>query len=228
MPDHVVAFGRLPLTWAVIVTRAGDGTKSRLASVLDPAGRASLVYAMLADVVAACVRTPGLAGVLVVTDTPRAQSVAREAGARWLLDPGLGMNGAVTAGLAELGRRGIEAAIVLPGDVPLVEPRDLAVLLDDLRAPCAVTVATDTAGKGTNGLALRPLSAIQPAFGPESARHHLAAGTAVDGCTHRRLLSGLALDVDTPEQLVALSSRVRAGSATAQTLALLAPVAAPA
>jgi 2-phospho-L-lactate guanylyltransferase len=243
MPDQEAAFDRLPLTWAVVVARAGGGTKSRLAPVLDLAERSTLVYAMLADVVDACLGTPGLAGVLVVTDTARAQSIARAAGARSLPDPGTGMNGAVEAGLAEVGRWGAEAAIVLPGDVPLVEPSDLAVLLDDVQHPCVVgataprpspvvlhasslprlvAVATDSAGDGTNGLALRPPGVIRPSFGLSSAERHLVAGAARGAVTRRRRLPGLALDVDTPAQLAALRSHVRPGSATAQALAQLA------
>jgi 2-phospho-L-lactate guanylyltransferase len=213
-----------------VVARAGAGAKSRLAAVLDPGERSALACAMLADVVAAGAATPGLAGVVVVADTADARAAAQDAGARRVLaDPGRGMNGAVAAALAALAEMGAAAALVLPGDVPLAASGDLAALLAALERPPAVAVATDAAGTGTNGLALRPLDVIRPAFGPGSAARHLVAGRRKGAATRRLLLAGLALDVDTPDQLARLRGRVSPASATARALARLAerPVAGP-
>jgi 2-phospho-L-lactate guanylyltransferase len=204
-------------TWAVVVARTGLSAKTRLAPVLPRAAdRARLARAMLADVLAAC-SAAGLTGILVVTDTGAGWATAWNWGARPLLDPLAGLNAAVSAGLAAARRRGAGTVLVLPGDVPLVRPSDLQTVLaaaGDLEQ--ALVVVPDHSGEGTNALVVRPPEAVTPAFGPGSAQAHLAqlAGAVRYEC------SSLALDIDTPDELMRLVERAaEAGPATRRVLA---------
>src|SRR5207248_902325 len=106
--------------WAVVVTRVGDGTKSRLSQVLDPVQRRELTLTMLADVLAVCASHSALDGTIAVVDTLEARTLARGFGAQAIADPGGDMNAAALAGLAAARACGAETAIVLPGDIPLV------------------------------------------------------------------------------------------------------------
>jgi 2-phospho-L-lactate guanylyltransferase len=178
---------------------------------------------MLADVLAACAGAD-LAGTLVVTDTGEAWRTAWRAGARPLLDPGLGLNAAVRAGLAAAKRAGARSALVLPGDVPLVQAADLTSLIAAAgNDPLAAVVVPDHAGSGTNALLLSPPGVLAPAFGPGSrARHEELARAAGAECRIAEPPS-LLLDVDTLDDLAALRNALdaRTGGA-AHTRGLLA------
>lgn len=209
--------------WAVIVARAGDGTKSRLADALSPSQRRSLVRAMLADVVDACARAPGvLAGTLAVVDEA-ARSAVGWPGVLTVPDPGGGdMNAAVAAGVSVAAARGATSVLVLPGDVPSISTADLASLVAAAGgAARAVVVGVSRDGEGTNALLLRPPRVISPAFGPPSVARHLAAGIRAGALTRSLTALRLANDVDVPADLVGLSE-AGVGPNTAVALACLA------
>jgi 2-phospho-L-lactate guanylyltransferase len=69
-----------------------------------------------------------------------------------------------------------------------------------------VVIVPDRHGTGTNALVLSPPDAIEPAFGPGSFARHVAAAEAA-GVPHRvEEVPGLALDVDTPDDLAELAA----------------------
>jgi 2-phospho-L-lactate guanylyltransferase len=206
---------------AVIPVKPLAGALGRLGGALGPPARRALQVAMLADVLGACRAAPALAGTLVVTADPEVEVLARGAGARVVAEGEgpRGMNAAVRQGLAAAGRAGAGAALVLTADLPLVGPDDLAALvaLAPERAPAAA-LAPSRDGTGTNAMLLRPPAALAPRLGPGSLARHLAQaarrGVAVAVCER----PGLALDVDTPDDLAALCA-AGAGRATGAALA---------
>lgn len=193
--------------WAVVVARVGDGAKSRLAHVLDPAQRHELAMSMLADVLAVCTsRAAPLEGVIAVLDTPEARAVARGFGAEAIADEGGDMNRAVRIGIAAVQACGAETAIVVPGDIPLLSVTDLRALVATVaETPRAVLVGASRDGQGTNALLLRPPDVIAPSFGPPSVDRHLRLGCQAGAATDVLEHLGLSLDVDTPADLAALS-----------------------
>jgi 2-phospho-L-lactate/phosphoenolpyruvate guanylyltransferase len=189
--------------WAVVVARAGDGAKSRLAGVLDACERTWLARAMLADVLGVCRDAADvLDGTLVVVDEAARDVAARYTGAI-VDDPGGGdMNAAVREGIAVAWRRGATSVIVLPGDLPSMSTADLREIVSAAGgAPRAVVVGVSRDGQGTNALLLRPPDVIAPGFGPPSADRHVAAGSAADALARRISGLGLSRDVDTPADL---------------------------
>jgi 2-phospho-L-lactate/phosphoenolpyruvate guanylyltransferase len=200
------------MTWAVVVARCGPTAKSRLAPVLGQAERGRLALSMLADVLDAAAAAP-LAGAIAVVDTEPAGAVARAHGALVVPDPGAGMNGAVRAGVAAAGARDATGVLVLPGDIPLVGPDDLAAVVAAAGAGGPVVVVNpDRQGVGTNALLVRPPTAIRPAFGLDSARHHLyrarVAGIAARTVRRERL----GFDVDLPADLAELRQSCPGGA----------------
>ena len=192
--------------WAVVVARTGPSAKSRLAMALAPSERAALAQRMLRSVLEAC-RGADLGGTLVVTETKEGAALAEEMGALALPDPGAGLNGAVSLGLDVVAQQSPgTAALILPGDVPLVQPSDLRVMihaaLDHARV---VVLVPDAAGRGTNALLVRPPHLIAPSFGePSFERHYRLARRA--GTAIRLTLPNLAIDIDDVERLAQLSS----------------------
>jgi 2-phospho-L-lactate guanylyltransferase len=208
--------------WAVVVARVGERAKSRLAGALDPLQRTELALAMLADVLDVCLRS-GLAGTVAVVDAPAARTVAETRGALVLSDPGAGdMNAAVDAGVQLALQRGAGTVIIVPGDVPVLNSADLQALLSAAgNAPRAVVVGASRDGEGTNALLLRPPDVIAPGFGPPSVGRHVQAGKAAGALSVVRSHLGLALDIDTPNDLAVLAAAHPAGQTGAALAHLL-------
>ena len=68
-----------------------------------------------------------------------------------------------------------------------------------------VAIVPDRHGTGTNALALAPPGAIQPAFGEGSCARHVAAAREAGVPFAVEELPSLALDLDTPADVVALT-----------------------
>ena len=118
-----------------------------------------------------------------------------------------GHSEAARLGLARASELGAEAAILVPGDCPLIDPQEVDRLLTGLPSN-HVTVVPDRHGTGTNALVLSPPDAIPPAFGEDSrARHEETARTRGLSVTIEQAAS-LALDLDTPADLIALTRAV--------------------
>jgi len=193
--------------WAVVVARAGDGAKSRLAAQVSFEQRQKLVLAMLADVIEVCARAAP-EGVLAVVDTAAARSVVERGGAIALDDPGEGdMNSAVRLGIQAACARGARTVIVLPADLPLISVTDLNALAAAATARRAVIIGASHDGQGTNALLLRPPDVIAPTFGPPSLDRHIQAGLSAGALTVVRADLGLSFDIDTPADLAALRTK---------------------
>jgi 2-phospho-L-lactate guanylyltransferase len=108
--------------------------------------------------------------------------------------------------------------LLVPGDTPLVDPGEVAVLLRRAHAEeLSVVVVPDRHGEGTNALLLSPPDAIDPSFGPGSRMRHVAGARAAGVTCAVEYLPTLTLDVDTPADLALLSATLdgRRGQAPA-------------
>jgi 2-phospho-L-lactate guanylyltransferase len=209
---------------AVLPVKRFAVAKRRLAAGMDDERRGALVEAMLGDVLEAIGETRSIERTIVVTDEERAVAPAESAGALIVPDPGEGgHSGAVLTGIARAEELGATCVVLLPGDCPLLEARDLDHLLTGIPEPF-VTVVPDRHGSGTNALALRPPDAIRPAFGEGSRERHVAAARAAGVPYAVEELPSLALDLDTPADVVALTRelerRPRRARRTAKALGL--------
>jgi 2-phospho-L-lactate guanylyltransferase len=188
-------------TWTVVVpVKRLAAAKTRLRGAWRDGTRAPLALAFAQDTVAAALRCPAVAGVLVVTNDAAAARALRGLGAGVEPDrPDAGLNAAVTHGVRVAGRSARPVA-ALAADLPALRPAELAEALAAAgREPGRAYVA-DAAGTGTTLLATGVDSALDPRFGPGSALAHAASGA--------RRLDGdwptLRRDVDTPADLAAV------------------------
>lgn len=190
--------------------------KQRLAEAIDDERRAELVVAMLRDVLEAIGEARSVERTIVVTSEPRAEEAALAAGAEIVADPGEGGHSeAALAGIARARELGAECALLLPGDCPLLDPRELERLLTGI-PHSYVAVVPDRHGTGTNALALAPPDAIRPAFGEGSCARHVAAAREAGVPFAVEKLSSLGLDLDTPADVVALTRELEADRARAR------------
>jgi len=201
---------------AILPVKRFGAAKQRLATGVSKERRAAIVAAMLEDVLKAIGETNLVERTIVVTSEPRAVELATAAGCEVVADPDEGgHSGAALAGMARAQERGAECVILLPGDCPLLDPRDIERLLTGLPGSYAAIIP-DRHGTGTNALALAPPDAIAPAFGEGSCERHVAAAREA-GIPHSvEELPSLALDLDTPADIVALTRAVEADRSRAR------------
>lgn len=194
---------------AVLPVKRFDAAKQRLSLGLDEERRRALVAAMVTDVVEAIGEARAVEWTILVSDEPVAREIAAAAGAEVVSDPGGGHVEAALAGIAHAEAAGAEAVVLLPGDCPLLEPRELDHLLTGVPERY-VGIVPDRHGTGTNALVLRPPGAIVPAFGEGSCRRHvdLARGGEIPFGVEE--LPSLGLDLDTPADVVALTRELEA------------------
>jgi 2-phospho-L-lactate/phosphoenolpyruvate guanylyltransferase len=209
---------------AILPVKRFAAAKQRLAVGVEGERRAELVAAMLEDVLEAIDGARSIERTIVVTSEPRAAELAIAAGAEVIADPDQGgHSGAALAGVARALGLGAECAVLLPGDCPLLEARELERLLTGL-PECYVAIVADRHGTGTNALALAPPDAIRPAFGEGSCARHVGAAREAGVPYAVEELPSLALDLDTPADVVALTMALerdrRRGRRTAKALGI--------
>ncbi len=195
---------------AVLPVKRFHAAKQRLAAGLGGEARRTLAAAMLADVLEAIGAARTIERTIVVTGDPIAQELAAEAGAEVVPDPADG--GHVEAALAGIARAEVEGAgcvVLLPGDCPLLDPRELDRLLTGVPERY-VGIVPDRHGSGTNALVLSPPGAIVPAFGEGSRDRHVAAAREAGVPFEVEQLASLALDLDTPADVIALTRELEA------------------
>jgi 2-phospho-L-lactate/phosphoenolpyruvate guanylyltransferase len=206
--------------WAVVPIKELERAKERLAALLPSERRRALMLAMFEDVLTALAATPGLAGLAVVTVDPAASRLAAEYGAR-LIEAGArdGHTGAVAAAAMLLAEEGCAGMLTLPGDIPLVTPAEITSLVAAHRPAPAFTIAPSRDELGSNAVVCSPPNAVPLRFGEDSFSPHLRAAERRGIRPTVLRLPGIALDVDTPEDLAvfaALPSRTRTRAFLAQ------------
>jgi 2-phospho-L-lactate guanylyltransferase len=183
---------------AIVPVKGLDESKSRLAPVLSPTERQTLVLEMLDCVLEACTEAESISAVLVVTPDERIASADDV-----LIDTGAGHAPAIAQALRD--PRAAGGAVVIMGDCPLALP-DALDRLAEAAQPVALAPASDG---GLNALALRDPLAFEPVFGvPQSARltAERAQAAGLDALVLDEPL--LAFDVDHPADLERLRALV--------------------
>jgi 2-phospho-L-lactate/phosphoenolpyruvate guanylyltransferase len=197
---------------AVLPVKRFAAAKRRLATGMDEERLRMLVAAMLGDVLEAIGEARSVEQTILVSGDPLAQEIAAAAATPVDVVPDPadeGHSAAALAGIARAEVDGASCAILLAGDCPLLEPRELDRLLTGVPARYAAIVP-DRHGTGTNALVLSPPRAIDPRFGEGSLDRHVAAARAADIPFEVEQLPSLALDLDTPADVVALATQLEA------------------
>jgi 2-phospho-L-lactate/phosphoenolpyruvate guanylyltransferase len=189
---------------AVLPVKRFDAAKQRLAS-LDESRRRELAGAMVADVLEAIGKARAIDRLIVVSGDPSAQELASEANAEVVPDPeDAGHVEAAQAGIARAEVEGAERVVLLAGDCPLLDPRELDRLLTGVPGRY-VGIVPDRHGTGTNALLLSPPDAIVPAFGEGSRDRHVEAARQARIPFGIEELPSIELDLDTPADVIALT-----------------------
>jgi 2-phospho-L-lactate/phosphoenolpyruvate guanylyltransferase len=195
-------------TIAILPVKSFGAAKQRLAPALGAGSRQALALAMFSDVLASLRRVPGLDAVAVVTADRFAEAAALGERVQVVRDTEeAGQSAAALIGIAHARTRGFDRVLLVPGDTPLLDPGEVAVLLRRAREQrLGLVVVPDRHGEGTNALLLSPPEGVEPSFGPGSRARHVAAAQAAGVACAVEELPSLLLDVDTDEDLALLAA----------------------
>ena len=178
----------------MVPVKAFAAAKVRLAPVLDPAARAALSREMADLVVTAAAPLP----VTVVCDDPEVADWATSRGVTVEWTPGLGLDGAVEAGVRAVGAAGAATAVVAHADLPLA--RGLGDLVD--AAHPGVTLVPDRRSDGTNVIVVPTAGGFRFGYGPGSFARHLREAERIGLPVRVVRDARLGWDVDLPGDLV--------------------------
>src|SRR5690242_3729857 len=155
-----------------------ENAKERLSPLLSRAERRALAQAMLQDVLAAVSGVNHHSRVGVVTSDPFAVSLAQRHGFNIIPDPAnLGESDAIAHATERCIANGDDSTLVIPGDIPLLQPEDLEQVL--AAAPAQGTVLVPGwDGRGSNAVFRRPANLFPLRFGNDSFPPHLRAAQA--------------------------------------------------
>jgi 2-phospho-L-lactate/phosphoenolpyruvate guanylyltransferase len=184
----------------IIVPHRGlAAAKTRLAPVLEDEEREALASRLLDQVLRVAHQACG--DVVVITPSEALGPLVSTAGARLVVQRGMGLNAGLEQARDEAIGDDVGTLLVLHGDLPNLSTDDVAALLDALPGTGGVTIAPDRAGTGTNGLALRPPDAIGFRFGVGSLVAHRQEAEDRNVPIVEVHRPGLAFDLDTPADL---------------------------
>jgi 2-phospho-L-lactate/phosphoenolpyruvate guanylyltransferase len=195
--------------WAIVPVKPLRRGKSRLAGVLNQDERAALNTYLLDHTLRILTATPEIEQVLVVSRDPQALSLARDRGARTVMEHGTPhLNVALTRATVVARNYSTRGVLIVPADLPLISPQDIRSMLEFAHDPPVVVIAPDRRRDGTNALLVCPVGLISYDFGPDSFARHCErarnAGARLEICE----MPSLALDVDLPEDLDMVSDEL--------------------
>ena len=196
-----------PCIAAVVPMKPLSQSKTRLAGVLSQQERADLSLAMFSRVVTAA--HEALGAVWVVGGDTVVRQATERLGAVWHEDPGNDLNDSLRFALDKACKAEL-AAIYLPADLPFVSPADIAKIAQVSGGGETLTLSPAQQDGGTNAMLIPKCLSFPPLLGNDSFRRHEQQASSL-GIPYTVCLSdGLALDLDTPEDLT-LCDRLQPG-----------------
>jgi len=196
--------------WAIVPVKPLRRGKSRLSKILTEDERTDLNKRLLANTLETLSEIPEIEHVLVVSRDQAALSLAREFGARTVLENGMPLlNVALTRATVVAKEYATRGVLIVPADLPLITPEDVRVMLGKVKDPPVVIVAPDRHREGTNALLVCPAGLIDYDFGPGSFERHCERARMVGARLEIVELDSLALDMDVPEDLDLVSEEFK-------------------
>jgi len=190
--------------WAAVPVKAFDQAKTRLSAALSSAQREGLARAMLTDVLCALGQSKAIERVMVITADSEVADLARGMGAEILHDRLCrGQTQAVEQAASAFAARGCAAMLTLPGDLPLLTPKDVDDVCALLCESTPLVMVPASGDGGTNAVLCCPPDSMQFHFGEDSFRKHLSSANALGLAFAISNAAGFQLDLDRPADLEA-------------------------
>ena len=189
--------------YTIIPAKPFHQAKTRLASDLSLPQRIQLSRNLLVRTISVAQQ---VGQVVVVSRDKMVRKIAKSHGAWAIVESGLELNPAIQQATDWVVARNGQATLILPADLPLLAPADVAGLVNVQPAAPAMVIAPCHRGSGTNALYLSPPGIIPFLFGPDSFQQHIEAArrAGLDPIVYRT--DSLAFDLDLPEDLNQIGS----------------------
>ena len=190
--------------WAAVPVKAFDQAKTRLSAALSGSEREGLARAMLTDVLCALGQSKAIERVIVITADSEVAHLARDLGAEVLHDQLCrGQTQAVEQAASAFAARGCAAMLTLPGDLPLLTPKDIDEVCALLCENTPLVMVPASGDGGTNAVLCCPPDSMRFHFGEDSFRKHLQSAEALSLSFAISNAAGFQLDLDRPADLKA-------------------------
>jgi 2-phospho-L-lactate guanylyltransferase len=188
--------------WAIVPVKPLRRGKSRLAGLLSEEQRTRLNRYLLEHTLIILNEITDIEHTLVVSRDPSALALTRSMGGRTVLEDGAPQfNTAIQRATIVAQAQGARSVLVMPADLPLIEPYDINELIRQGNNPPVVVIAPDRRLDGTNCLFVSPAGLINYGYGPGSFQRHVKYA---DDAGVRLIVvhsNHFGLDLDLPEDL---------------------------
>ncbi|MGI0037720.1 MAG: 2-phospho-L-lactate guanylyltransferase, partial [Nitrososphaera sp.] len=190
--------------FAIVPVKKFENSKTRLSSMLSPEDRLHLSSVMLEETLhRLAAAASGIQKIIVVSSDERARKIAASHDAVFQYEEkDSGVNSAVKLGEIYSTVNGADACLVVPQDLPLLDPQEVSAFCDLARGEeRCVVICPSQRYDGTNLLLRKPPAVMPTFFDQKSYENHLASakerGIPVRIFATRKLM----LDIDTPDDV---------------------------
>src|SRR5919106_5391503 len=188
--------------WAIVPVKPLRRSKSRLAGILSEDERADLSRTLFQHTLETLNTLKEVEEVLVISRDPQVLTIARNYGARTVLEDGQpDLNTALKRATVIAQVYATRGVLILPADLPLISREDALTLIERATDPPVVVIAPDRHERGTNALLISPTGLIEYDFGENSFQHHCRRVKEAGARLEIVNLPSLGLDLDLPEDL---------------------------
>ena len=194
--------------WAIVPVKPFSKGKSRLSDLLSPDQRTLLNSTLLSRTIRTLRMVQEIQQIIVVSRDSSALSIARSFGVKTIQeDAAIDLNKALKRAVAVTRAYTANAILVVPSDLPLLEPSNVTDMLSlsDGETKTQVIIAPDRRKTGTNALYLSPPGVIDFKFGENSFNLHIEEARSKQIKVSVYENANLGLDIDLPQDLEILS-----------------------
>lgn len=202
------------ILWVIIPVKPLRLAKSRLAAILTPGERERFAETMLRHVLKTVRAVPQVTGTLVISRDNHALAIAREYNAKTIQESGAPeLNAALMRATSVVGSWRSDAVLILPADLPLIQPEDITNIIELGAANTpSVVISTDRDKNGTNALFIRPPGLINYAYGDGSYHHHGVEARDAGAVVHVYESDRMLQDIDMPQDIENYQRMVQRGT----------------
>lgn len=188
--------------WAIVPVKPLHRNKSRFSGVLTDEESSELNHRLLVQTIDTLKSTPQIENILVISKDDRTLTVAREHGARTVLEPGDSRINLSLARATIIAKTySMQGVLILPADMPFLTKEDITILLQRANDPPVVVIVPDRNRQETNALLVCPAGLIDYEFGLGSFSRHCERAHEVNARLEICELPSMALNIDLPEDL---------------------------
>ena len=192
--------------WAIVPVKPLRRGKSRLSTILSEEERTQLNQQLFFHTIDVLKQVDEITDILVVSRDSDVLTEARDRHVRTVTENGTPeLNNALRRASIFSQAFSTEGVLIVPADLPLLKPEDVAEFLAQRSAPPVTVIAPDRVRKGTNMLFINPADLLTFSFGQDSFECHCDLARSKNAKVIIVENERIALDLDVPEDFELLN-----------------------